>query len=86
MHIDSMIKELQKREMLTSVLLLLASHRPLAFIAAQLLYLIEPVAFLIGHNQCSEWAKILGSNEQLTENSDSSCHPVIPSSCHPCQR
>jgi|GEM_PF-6016899 len=86
MRIESMIKELQKREMLTSFLLLIASHRPLAFLAAQFFYLVDPVASLIGHDQCSGWAKILGSNEEVTEDSEPSCHPAIPSSYRAYQR
>ena len=50
---------LARRELLTPALLLLAGHRPLAFVAGQLLYGLAPVAALFGLAGCQDWARLL---------------------------
>ena len=50
---------LARHEMLTPALLLLAGHRPLAFVVGQLLYGLAPVAALFGLAGCQDWARLL---------------------------
>jgi hypothetical protein len=56
------------------VLCLVAGHRPLAFVTGQLLYLVAPLAALLGQPLCGEWAALLSHpqgvkliEEQLTK-------------------
>jgi len=67
MKIDSIFTELQKREMQTPSLLLLAAHQPLAFLAAQFLYFVDPIAKLAGWQKCGTWAAMLSTPEKVTE-------------------
>ena len=61
---DSIFTALETREMQIPGLLFFASHRPLAFLVAQILYLVEPIAGLIGWQECAKWATILGEPEK----------------------
>jgi hypothetical protein len=50
-----------RRDLDTPVRLLLESHRPLAFIAGQALYLIAPLAALLGEPRIQTWAARLSA-------------------------
>jgi hypothetical protein len=58
---------LARRNLLTPALLLLTSHRPLAFVAGQLLYLLEPLAGLAGQPRLQPWAELLSDPDRLAE-------------------
>jgi hypothetical protein len=73
--IDAMRQELARRELLTPVLVLLASHRPLAFAAGQLLYLLDPLAALAGRPHLSAWAATLSDPVALAELAQTWCNP-----------
>lgn len=48
----------QKRELRQPILLFLAGHRPLAFIAGQLLHLTSPLGAILGIPSIAEWATL----------------------------
>ena len=60
-------RELVQRELLTPALLLLTSHRPLAFVASQLLYLLAPLAALAGQPRLQPWAELFSDPDRLAE-------------------
>ena len=51
----------QRRQLTTPMLLLLASHNPLAFVAGQLLYAIAPLGLLLGWESVTRWAALLSA-------------------------
>jgi hypothetical protein len=51
----------QRRQLTTPLLLLLASHNPLAFVAGQLLYAIAPLGLLLGWESVTRWAALLSA-------------------------
>lgn len=60
---------IQRRQLATPVLLLLASHQPLTFVAGQLLYALVPLAALLGWESVNSWAALLSApaaTERLT--------------------
>jgi hypothetical protein len=60
----------QRRQLTTPLLLLLASHRPLTFVTGQLLYTLAPLAALMGWAEAGDWAALLSApdaNQRLTE-------------------
>ncbi|HMN27549.1 MAG TPA: hypothetical protein PKE45_05280 [Caldilineaceae bacterium] len=65
--VTSFRRELVRRDLLTPALLLLTSHRPLAFVVSQLLYLLEPLAALAGQQRLQPWAELLSDPDRLAE-------------------
>lgn len=58
------------RHLTTTLLLLLASHRPMTFVAGQMLYALAPLCALLGWEQLEDWAALLSApdaNQQLTK-------------------
>jgi hypothetical protein len=54
-------RALADRELLTPALLLLAGHKPLAFVAGQVLYGLAPIAALLGAQSLQAWAALLSA-------------------------
>ena len=50
---------LAERQLTTPALLFLAGHRPLAFVAGQMLHLTAPVGTMLGFDSWSAWAELL---------------------------
>lgn len=50
-----------RRDLRAPVQLLLESHRPLAFVAGQALYVVAPLAALLGEPRVAEWAARLSA-------------------------
>ncbi len=64
------IDSLARRQLIAPALLLIAGHRPLAFIAGQTLYLAAPVGVMLGFDGWTDWAKALSDpqgTDQLLE-------------------
>ncbi|MEZ4656091.1 MAG: hypothetical protein R2911_00800 [Caldilineaceae bacterium] len=59
--IDKSVNYIQEREMALPLLLFVAAHRPLAFVAGQFLHVASPLAQLGGWRQCADWANLLSS-------------------------
>jgi hypothetical protein len=55
----ALAQRLAEHDLLTPALCLLTSHRPLAFYAGQLLYLLNPLVALLGQPTWVEWAECL---------------------------
>lgn len=60
-----LIRRLAQYELALPVLCFLAGHRPLAFVVSQGLYLAAPLALLLGLQQWSAWAALLGSAQGI---------------------
>ncbi len=58
-----LVQAITKREMVLPSLVFLASHRPLAFVVGQMLYVASPMAGLLGWSGCNGWADILSDPE-----------------------
>ena len=56
---DQSIRALAQRELTRPCLLFVVSHRPCAFVVGQLLYLIAPLAAILGQSAWQEWAALL---------------------------
>lgn len=54
-----MVRHIAQREMALPLLCLVAGHRPLAFVAGQILYLLEPLAAIGGQSRWQMWAALL---------------------------
>ena len=52
---------IQRRQLVTPLLLLLAGHRPLAFVGGQLCYALAPLCALLGWQGCGHWAALLSA-------------------------
>jgi hypothetical protein len=50
-----------RRQLTTPLLLLMASHNPLAFVAGQLLYALAPLGLLLGWESVPSWAALLSA-------------------------
>jgi hypothetical protein len=67
---------LAQRELESVTLCFLVSHRPLAFITGQLLYLVEPIFGILGFANCRAWAQ--GLSELVDDHvSDSLCEDRV---------
>jgi hypothetical protein len=53
------VQAITERELSLPSAIFLTSHRPLAFVLGQLLYVAAPMAGLIGWSGCNDWADIL---------------------------
>lgn len=61
---------IHSRQLATPLLLLLAGHRPLTFVAGQLLLALAPLCALLGWEKANEWADFLSApnaNQHLVE-------------------
>jgi hypothetical protein len=73
-----------QRDLALPLLCFIAGHRPLAFMAGQMLYLFEPLAGLLGQSSVRAWAALLSDpagpallTQTLTSPSpDSARHPI----------
>jgi hypothetical protein len=60
-NVEEVTALLHRRQLATPLLLLLASHRPLTFVAGQLLYLLAPLGALLGWEEIDTWAAMLSA-------------------------
>lgn len=74
--VERFAAKMQRRQLTNTLLLLLASHRPLTFVTGQLLYTLAPLAALLGWEGISGWAAYLSAPDagqrlaaRLTHNS-----------------
>ena len=58
-NFDRSIQTLAQRELTLPCLLFVVSHRPCAFVAGQLLYLLAPLAAIVGQSTWQDWAALL---------------------------
>lgn len=68
-ELEVLTSTVQRRQLTTPLLLLLASHRPLTFVTGQLLYALAPLGLLLGWENASNWAALLSApdaNQRLT--------------------
>lgn len=56
---------LHRRQLTTPLLLMLASHRPLAFVAGQFLYVLAPLGLLLGWENVNNWAALLSEPDAM---------------------
>jgi hypothetical protein len=61
-----LLASVQQRGLTTPALLVLAGHRPLAFVAGQMLYAAAPLCALIGWDGASAWAAALSAPDAWT--------------------
>lgn len=72
---------LARHRMALPALLMVVGHRPLAFIGGQLLYVLAPLAAILGISACGHWAELLSEPggtarlEQLLEQMTDECEP-----------
>ena len=59
--VQQIAQAIARRRMATPALLFLVSHRPLGFVAGQLLYSLQPLADLLDVSACTEFAAILSA-------------------------
>ncbi len=64
-RIRQTMQEAANRGLSGPLLLFMAGHRPLAFVASQLLTLVAPTAALIGYPELQEWAELLSDPHSL---------------------
>ena len=57
-NFDRAIQTLAQRELTLPCLLFVVSHRPCAFVAGQLLYLLAPLAAIVGQSAWQDWAAL----------------------------
>lgn len=58
-RVAALAQHLEEQQLLTPALCFVTSHQPLAFVAGQLLYLLAPLASLLGRPTWNEWAALL---------------------------
>jgi hypothetical protein len=59
--LELLTKVLHRHQLATPLLLMLASHRPLAFVTGQLLYGLAPLGLLLGWESVTAWASLLST-------------------------
>lgn len=67
--LEQLTEAARQRQLHTPLLLLLASHQPLTFIAGQMLYALAPLCLLLGWEDVNGWAKLLSApdaNRRIT--------------------
>ena len=57
--IHQALQALEQRELVLPCLLFVASHRPCAFVVSQLLYVVGPLAAILGLQTWQDWALVL---------------------------
>jgi hypothetical protein len=60
-ELESLVETVQRRQLTTPLLLLLASHHPLAFVTGQALYALMPLGLLLGWESIGDWAALLSA-------------------------
>jgi hypothetical protein len=60
-ELEEFTKLVQRRQLTTPLLLLLASHHPMAFLTGQVLYGLMPVGLLLGWESIGDWAALLSA-------------------------
>ena len=63
--IAALTHRLAERELTLPFLCFFAAHRPLAFVAGQALYMLEPLALLFGSRLCGDWGALLCDDAAL---------------------
>lgn len=63
--LDPLLSAAVDRQLTTPLLLFMAGHRPLAFCAGQALYLVAPLAALLGWRAAGPWAELLSSPDAM---------------------
>jgi hypothetical protein len=58
-RLHQLLRHVDQREMALPLLCFVAGHRPLSFLAGQILYLLEPLAGLLGQTGVRVWAALL---------------------------
>lgn len=66
-RLAALTRPLARRDLLTPALCFLACHRPLAFVTGQFLYLLEPLATLVGRPGLAAWADLVSDPHRLAE-------------------
>jgi hypothetical protein len=56
-----LLMTLRRRQLATPLLLILAGHRPLTFLAGQALYAAAPLGALLGWENVEGWAELLSA-------------------------
>ena len=69
-------------EMALPALMLVAGHRPLAFVAGQLLHVMSPAAALLGLPQCGQWAALLSDPAAADKLEQILAHVAQPDNPH----
>ncbi|CAN5784341.1 hypothetical protein BH10CHL1_BH10CHL1_22820 [soil metagenome] len=64
--IHQSLQALEARALILPCLLFVASHRPCAFVVGQLLYVIAPLAALLGSQTWQDWAGLLSEPAGVT--------------------
>jgi hypothetical protein len=59
--LEHFVATVQRRQLTTPLLLMMASHRPLAFVTGQLLFALAPLCLLLGWDAVSNWATLLSA-------------------------
>lgn len=62
---DALIDYLKRRKLHSVFLLFFLGHRPLAFVAGQLLYLLHPMASMLGFSHVQEWGDLLSQPDEV---------------------
>lgn len=57
--IERSLAALEQRELILPCVLFVASHRPFAFVVGQLLYMVGPLAVILGWQVWQDWAAVL---------------------------
>ena len=63
--IAALTHRLAERELTLPFLCFFAAHRPLAFVAGQAFYVLEPLALLFGSRLCGDWGALLCDDATL---------------------
>lgn len=64
---EQTVQTLAESDLALPCLLFVVSHRPCAFMASQLLYLIAPLAAMLSVSACQEWAALLSQPEGVRQ-------------------
>jgi hypothetical protein len=64
--LEALAAKVHRRHLTAPLLLMLASHSPLTFVAGQLLYALEPLGLLLGWEGAHRWAALLSAPDAST--------------------
>jgi hypothetical protein len=64
-NLEPLLRAAVERQLTTPLLLFMAGHRPLAFFAGQALYLVAPLAALLGWRDAGSWADLLSAPDAM---------------------
>ncbi|MFN8488543.1 MAG: hypothetical protein U0350_13165 [Caldilineaceae bacterium] len=62
-ELEQVVQTMAEYNLALPCLLFVVSHRPCAFLTGQLLYVVAPLAALLGFSACQEWAALLSQPE-----------------------